>query len=103
MTWQPPTDNIIPVARPSIKLDEKQQNCVDVLSEALEVALAGRISSVALVVCMDDGIATVMAGTNGGALNIGCDDLKLKIHAEMFGGNTKAAAKSKPSIIQVRR
>jgi len=72
---------ILPVSKP---LDEMQQNCVDVLTDALEEAVKGRISSVALVVCMDDGIATVMAGKNGGALNIGCDDLKMKIHAAMF-------------------
>jgi hypothetical protein len=61
-----------------------QQACVDLLSDALEEALKGRITSAAIVVCMDDGIGTVMAGKNGGALNIGCDDLKLKIHAAMF-------------------
>lgn len=84
-------------ARP--KLDEYQQNCIDLLSDALENAVAGRISSVAMVVCMDDGIATVMAGKNGSALNIGCDDLKMKIHAAMFDdGNV--AGKSK--IVRAR-
>jgi hypothetical protein len=65
-------------------LSDMQQNCVDVLADALEEANKGRITSVAIVVCMDEGIATVMAGKNGGALNIGCDDLKKKIHAAMF-------------------
>lgn len=76
--------NGIPLIGQIPSLGKNQQACVDVLSDALEEAMKGRISSVALVVCMDDGIATVMAGTNGGALNIGCDDLKHKIHAEMF-------------------
>ena len=88
---------IIPTNKP---LDEAHQNCVDVLSDALEEAVKGRISSVALVVCMDDGIATVMAGKNGGALNIGCDDLKMKIHAAMFeDGNV---AKKKSQIVRAR-
>lgn len=82
-------------------LDEYQQGCIDLLSDALEQAMAGRITSLAMVVCMDDGIATVMAGKNGGALNIGCDDLKMKIHAAMFeDGNT--GAKSKSKIVRVR-
>lgn len=81
-------------------LEPMQQACVDLLSDALEEAMNGRITSVALVVCMDEGIATVMAGVNGGALNIGCDDLKQKIHAEMFtDGNV---AKKKSSILRMR-
>lgn len=75
-------------------LDQYKQNCVDVLTDALEEAVKGRVSSVALVVCMDEGIATVMAGKNGAALNIGCDDLKQKIHAEIFD--------KKPKIMRAR-
>lgn len=81
-------------------LPPHNQACVDLLTDALEEALKGRISSLALVVCMDDGIATVMAGGNGGALNIGCDDLKRKIHAAMFeDGNV---AKKKSNVLRVR-
>ena len=93
------TNNVPLIGLGKPKLDEMQQGCVDILSDALDEALKGRITSVAIVVCMDDGIATVMAGKNGGALNIGCDDLKMKIHAAMFGdGNV--AAKSK--IVRAR-
>lgn len=93
------------IIRPdSLGLDEMQQSCVDLLSDALEQAMAGRISSVAIVVCMDDGIATVMAGKQGTALNIGCDDLKHKIHASMFeDGNLASARRPKPSILKVRQ
>jgi hypothetical protein len=79
---------------PMRALDDSQQACLDVLADALEEAQKGRITSVALVVCMDDGIATVMAGKNGGALNIGCDDLKMKIHAAMFEDGNVAAKRS---------
>ena len=82
-------------------LDATQQACVELLTDALEEAVKGRITSVAVVVCMDDGIATVMAGKNCLALNIGCDDLKHKIRAAMFeDGNV---ARKKSSILQVRR
>lgn len=81
-------------------LDPMQQGCVDLLTDALEEAMKGRISSVAIVVCMDDGIATVMAGKNGGALNLGCDDLKHKIHAAMFEDGNVAGKTSK--IVRVR-
>lgn len=82
-------------------LEPMKQACVDMLSDALEEAIKGRISSIAMVVCMDDGIATVMTGMNGGALNLGCDDLKMKIHAEMFtDGNV---AKRKSSILRAGR
>ena len=84
---------IMPSGKPA--LSTEQQDCVDCLSDALEEAMKGRISSIALVVCMDDGIATVMAGKNGGALNIGCDDLKHKIHAAMF--------EDKPRIVRAKR
>jgi len=84
-------------------LEPMQQACVDLLTDALEEAMKGRISSVALVVCMDDGIATVMAGVNGGALNLGCDDLKHKIHAEMFeDGNVRKPKQPKSSILRMR-
>jgi len=81
-------------------LSEDQESCVALLSDALEEATRGRISSCAIVVCMDDGIATVMAGKNGAALNLGLDDLKGKIHAEIFGGNV-AKAKKRPAILKV--
>jgi hypothetical protein len=85
---------------PTYPLDESQEACVSLLADALEEASKGRISSVAVVVCMDDGIATVMAGKNGGALNIGCDDLKMKIHAAMFEDGNVAKKPSK--IVRVK-
>ena len=85
---------------PTFGLSEDQKACVEVLADALEMANVGRISSVAIVVCLDDGIATVIAGKNGGALNVGCDDLKHKIHASIFiDGNV---ARKKASVIRVR-
>lgn len=95
-------NNGTPLIHPAkAPLSEFQQACVELLSDALEEAVKGRISSAAIVVCMDDGIATVMAGKNGAALNIGCDDLKKKIHAAMFeDGNV--VAKRRSGIVRAR-
>ncbi len=76
------------------------QACADLLSEALELAREGKITSVGIVVCMDGGIGTVMAGKQGADLNIGCDDLKAKIHAAIFVDGNVAAKRS--SIMRVR-
>jgi hypothetical protein len=85
-------------ARPP--LDESRQACIDLLADALDEATKGKIKSVAIVVCMDDGMATVMAGKDGAALNLGCDDLKKKIHGAVFeDGN---AARKRSAIMRAR-
>ncbi len=90
----------VPLISATPPLDEMRKACVELLADALEEATKGRIKSVAIVVCMDDGIATVMAGKDGAALNIGCDDLKNKIHAAMFeDGNV---ARKKSAIMRAR-
>lgn len=88
------------ILSPTPPLDESRQSCVDLLADALEEAAKGKIKSVAIVVCVDEGIATVMAGKDGAALNIGCDDLKKKIHYEMFErGNVE---RKKSAIVRAR-
>ena len=92
------TPHILPAKPP---LDESRQACVELLTDALEEAVKGRIKSVAIVVAMDEGIATVMAGKDGAVLNIGCDDIKRKIHAAMFeDGNV---ARKRSAILQPGR
>lgn len=83
-----------------LPLDESRQACVELLADALEEATKGKIKSVAIVVCMDEGMATVMAGKDGAALNIGCDDLKKKIHAAMFEEGNMARKRS--AIVRAR-
>lgn len=90
----------VPLISATPPLDDMRKACVELLADALEEATKGRIRAVAIVVCMDDGIATVMAGKDGGALNVGCDDLKHKIHAAMFeDGNV---ARKKSAIMRAR-
>lgn len=91
--------NIIKPER--LALTEAQQNCVDTLSDALEEAMKGKITSLALVVCMNDGIGFTMAGTQGADLNIGLDQLKHNIRVEIFErGNIAKPQSSK--IIKVQ-
>ena len=49
-------------------LDEAQLACVDLLAQALTEAKEGKIDSVAIIVCMEGGYASVMAGYNAGGL-----------------------------------
>ena len=65
-------------------LGESERACIELLEETLELAAEGKIMSVAIVACMPDGIATVMAGKHAGDLNLGCDDLKRKIYRAIF-------------------
>ena len=62
-----------------LPLDEHQVACVEMLKEALAQALEGNIHSMAIVLCMQGGWATNVAGNRPGDLNLGCDDLKTKI------------------------
>ena len=72
-----------------LPLTEDQAACVNLLKEALAVALEGKVNTVAIVVCMGDGYAHVMAGKQASNLNLGCDSLKQAILAEVEGGNVK--------------
>jgi hypothetical protein len=60
-------------------LSEDQAAIVDLLKEALAQALEGQIKSIGVIVCMQGGFASAMAGRQASDLNLGCDDLKRKI------------------------
>lgn len=94
------TPTILPGPVPG--LNPMQQACVSLLTDALEEAMKGRISSIAIVVCMDEGIGTNMAGTNGLALNIGCDKLKREILEAIFVDGNVAGKAKKPHILRVK-
>ena len=87
-----------PILMPPI-LNEAQLACVHLLEEALSEAQRGNITSIGIICCMKGGFATVMAGMQAADLNLGCDDLKLKIHAAVTSGNV---AKPKSNIIKAR-
>lgn len=68
-----------PILLSASPLTEAQLACIDLLSEALEQARAGEVTSIGIILCMKGGYASVMAGTQAADLNLGCDDLKDKI------------------------
>ena len=77
------------VILPHKALSSDQIQIVDILKEVLSQALEGGISTIGIIVCLDDGFATVMGGTAAGALNLGCDDMKRKILEAVTAGGAK--------------
>jgi hypothetical protein len=71
------------------KLTDAQIQIVDILKETLAQALEGKINTIGIIVCFDNGFASVMGGTMAGALNLGCDDLKAKILGAVVGAGEK--------------
>ncbi len=67
-------------------LPEDQVAICNLLKETLAEALEGKIKTVAIIACMDDGFGSVMAGRQAAALNLACDELKAKILAAVTEG-----------------
>jgi hypothetical protein len=76
-----------------LSLNEGQRACIELLEETLDVAQEGKVFALGIVVCMDGGYATVMAGRNAGDLNLGCDSLKRKIIDAIESGQSAAPSK----------
>ena len=74
-----------PIILPTAALSDAQQDCVDKLKEALEQAEAGRVTTIGLVVCFQDGPASVIGGTNAAALNLRIDLLKSQLTDRVRG------------------
>ena len=70
-------------------LNEDQVGIVDALKEALALALEGKIRTVGILVCFEEGFASGMAGRDAGALNLAADDLKYKIHKAVTEGSSE--------------
>lgn len=79
---------ILPGLPHKIPLDENQQDCVDKIREVLKEAEAGNVLTVGIVVCMRNGFATTIAGTDAGSLNLGCDALKQRILERVIDDTT---------------
>lgn len=81
-------------------LTESQIAVVDLLKEALAQALEGNITTVGIIACMENGFATVMAGSRAGDLNLGCDALKRKILDAVENSDKTEAVRSR--ILRVK-
>ena len=93
------------MTKPIIMLDQSktgltadQQAVIDVLTEALDVAMGGNIDSIGIVVCMKGGYAHEVAGSRAGDLALGTLDLLLTIREA-----TKGASERKSKIIRPGR
>jgi hypothetical protein len=82
------------------QLGTDETACRDMLREALELAEEGKIKSVGVIVCFEDGLATVMAGKRAGDLFLGAACLQNKIREAVEGGNISKSAR-KSSILRV--
>lgn len=81
--------------------NEDKSDIVKALQDALDLALEGKIITVGIVVCFEDGFASGMAGRDAGALNLACDDLKYKIHkAVTEGTQERQTRRSSPVILR---
>lgn len=88
---------------PDLRLSFHQQQCVEVLREALEQAEEGKVDGVAIVLCMPGGWAPLFGGTRPGDLNLGLDQLKRDILDNVTGAKKLAGHEvPKPSILRVR-
>lgn len=67
------------IAPLKVPLNDDQIAVVDALKEALALALEGGVHGMAIVLAMEGGWSTAIAGQRPGDLNLGCDDLKGKI------------------------
>ena len=81
-------------------LDQNQQDCVDLLREALAEAERGSVSTIGIILCLKGGFSAVMAGSRAGDLNLGCDDLKARILSAITSGPAAQRAASKIARIR---
>ena len=75
-------------------LGEAEKAVIDLLEEALKEAKRGAFHTVAIVVCKQEGYATVMAGNAAADLYLAVGSLQRKIMDTVEGGNVK-----RPSIL----
>ncbi len=68
---------------PQAQLSEDQIDIVDMIKELLALALEGKITTVGIVGCKEDGFFTAMRGRQAADLNLACDDLKAEILVEV--------------------
>lgn len=80
-------------------MGEDQVAIIDALKDALALAIEGKIRTIGVLVCFEEGFASGMAGHDAGALNLACDDLKYKIHKAVTAGSDERQSR-RSSIIK---
>ena len=81
---------------PNQPLSDDQIAIVEMIKELLALCLEGKISTVGIVGCREDGFFTAMRGRQAADLNLACDELKKRILDEVLDGtaerNTRRSA-----------
>lgn len=80
-----------PILLSPTPLNEDQLDCLGKLEECLEEAKKGNIYTVGIVVCLKNGFATTIGGSDAGSLNLGCDALKQRILERVTDDGVKPA------------
>lgn len=66
------------------KLSADQIEIVDMIKELLALCLEGKITTIGIVGCREDGFFTAMRGRQAADLNLACDELKKRILEEVL-------------------
>lgn len=83
---------------PPTPLTQDQVDIVDMVKELLAICLEGKVTTIGIVGCRQEGFFTAMKGRQAADLNLACDDLKAEILAEVK--KTSAERASRRSIIR---
>lgn len=86
------------VIKPTQSLTQEQVDIVDMIKELLALALEGKISTVGIVGCREEGFFSAMCGRQAADLNLACDELKKRILEEVLSG-TRERQSRRSSII----
>ncbi len=74
---------------PNSPLSEEQIEIVDMIKELLALCLEGKITTVGIVGCREDGFFSAMRGRQAADLNLACDELKKRILDEVLTGTAE--------------
>lgn len=81
------------VITPPKALSADQIEIVDMIKELLAIALEGKISTIGIVGCKEEGFFTAMRGRQAADLNLACDDLKRRILDEVLDTTAERATR----------
>ena len=85
------------IIKPEEPLTQDQIEIVDMVKELLALCLEGKVNTIGIVGCREDGFFTAMKGRQAADLNLACDDLKASILEEVK--NSAAERMSRRSSI----
>lgn len=71
------------------KMSEDQIDIVDMVKELLALCLEGKITTVGIVGCRENGFFSAMRGRQAADLNLACDELKKRILEEVLDTTTE--------------